>query len=64
VEHRALKLGDYSISGLEDVCVVERKDLSDLVRSFTVERSVFVARLRQMAEWPNTLTACWWSLLL
>ena len=55
VEHRALKLGDYSISGLEDICVVERKDLSDLVRSFTVERPVFVARLRQMAEYPHCL---------
>jgi hypothetical protein len=55
VERRALKLGDYSISGLEDVCVVERKDLSDLVRSFTVERTVFVARLRQMAEYPHCL---------
>ncbi len=46
VERRALQLGDYSISGLEDVCVVERKDLSDPVRSFTVERSVFGARLQ------------------
>jgi ERCC4-type nuclease len=55
VERRALKLGDYSISGLEDVCVVERKNLSDLVRSFTVERSGFVARLRQMAEYPHRL---------
>ncbi len=55
VERRALKLGDYSISGLEDICVVERKDLSDLVRSFTVERPVFVARLRQMAEYPHRL---------
>src|ERR1035437_7687518 len=43
VERRALKLGDYSISGLEDVCVVERKDLPDLVRSFTVERAGFFA---------------------
>ncbi len=25
VERRALRLGDYSIAGLEDVCVVERK---------------------------------------
>jgi ERCC4-type nuclease len=55
VERRALRLGDYSISGLEEVCVVERKDLSDLVRSFTVERPVFVARLRQMAEYPHRL---------
>jgi ERCC4-type nuclease len=55
VERRALKLGDYSIAGLEDVCVVERKDLSDLVRSFTVERAVFVTRLRQMAKYPHCL---------
>ncbi|MGA2991606.1 MAG: hypothetical protein ABSD88_14110 [Candidatus Korobacteraceae bacterium] len=26
IERKALKLGDYSISGLEDSCVVERKD--------------------------------------
>jgi ERCC4-type nuclease len=25
VERKALKLGDYSISGLEDICVVERR---------------------------------------
>src|SRR5450631_1233202 len=55
IERRALKLGDYSIAGLEDLCVVERKDLSDLVRSFTVERKVFVARLRRMAEYPHRL---------
>ena len=30
VERKALKLGDYSIAGLEEECVVERKDLSDL----------------------------------
>jgi ERCC4-type nuclease len=35
IERKALKLGDYSVAGLEDVCVVERKDLSDLVHSFT-----------------------------
>jgi ERCC4-type nuclease len=55
IERRALKLGDYSIAGLEDLCVVERKDLSDLERSFTVERKGFVARLRQMAEYPHRL---------
>jgi hypothetical protein len=37
IEKRALPLGDYSIAGLEDVCVVERKDLSDLVHSCTSE---------------------------
>ena len=55
VEHRALDLGDYSIAGMEDVCVVERKDLADLVRSFTVERAAFVARVRRMSEYPHKL---------
>ena len=31
IEKKALALGDYSIAGLEEVCVVERKDLADLV---------------------------------
>ena len=55
VERRALRLGDYSIAGLEDVCVVERKDLPDLARSFTVERKVFVDRLRRMSRYPHRL---------
>jgi ERCC4-type nuclease len=55
IERTALKLGDYSIAGLEDLCVVERKDLSDLVHSFTAERSVFVNRLRLMSRCPHRL---------
>lgn len=55
IERRALTLGDYSIAGLEDICVVERKNLPDLVRSFTVERKVFVDRLRQMSGYPHRL---------
>ena len=55
IEKKALRLGDYSIAGMEDVCAVERKDLSDLVHSFTVERSVFVSRLRLMAQCPHRL---------
>jgi ERCC4-type nuclease len=55
IEKRALKIGDYSIAGLEDTCVVERKDLNDLVRSFQMERSVFVARLRLMSAFPDRL---------
>lgn len=55
IERKALTLGDYSIAGLEDVCVVERKDLSDLVHSFTTERTVFVHRLRLMAQCPHRL---------
>jgi ERCC4-type nuclease len=55
IENRALPLGDYSVAGLEDVCVVERKDISDLVRSCTVDRTAFVKRLRLMAGYPHRL---------
>jgi ERCC4-type nuclease len=55
IEKRALKVGDYSIAGLEDHCVVERKNLADLVHSLTTERSVFVRRLRLMSRYPNRL---------
>ena len=55
IEKRALKLGDYSVAGLEDHCVVERKDLADLVHSLTTERSVFVNRLRRMSAYPHRL---------
>ena len=55
VESHALKLGDYSIAGMEGSCAVERKDLSDLVSSFSENRSVFIARLRRMSELPHSL---------
>jgi ERCC4-type nuclease len=55
IERKPLKLGDYSVAGLEDVCVVERKDLSDLIHSLTVDRSVFVNRLRLMSRYPHRL---------
>jgi DNA excision repair protein ERCC-4 len=55
VETRALRLGDYSIAGLEDRCVVERKDLPDLVHSFATERTGFVHRLRLMSQYLHRL---------
>jgi ERCC4-type nuclease len=55
IEKRPLELGDYSVAGLEDTCVVERKDLNDLVRSFHMERPVFVSRLRRMSAFPDRL---------
>jgi ERCC4-type nuclease len=55
IENRPLNLGDYSVAGMEETCVVERKDLNDLVRSFHVERSVFVERLRRMSAFPDRL---------
>jgi ERCC4-type nuclease len=55
IEMRALPLGDYSVAGMEDSCVVERKDLADLVHSFAENRSVFVKRLRRLSELPHSL---------
>jgi len=55
IEHRALRLGDYSVEGIEDTCAVERKDLADLISSFTTNRAVFINRLRRMAELPHSL---------
>jgi ERCC4-type nuclease len=55
IEKRTLKLGDYSIESLEEICVVERKDLSDLVHSFTAERPEFLDRLRRMSCSPHRL---------
>jgi ERCC4-type nuclease len=55
IEKKSLSLGDYSVSGLERLCVVERKDLADLVHSLTTERTVFVERLRRMSQYPQRL---------
>jgi len=55
IKHRALPLGDYSIEGMENSCVVERKDLADLIQSFTTNRAVFISRLRRMSEVPHSL---------
>lgn len=55
IERRALKLGDYSLAGMEDRCIVERKELADLVCSFTTGRPAFVARLQAMARFPSRL---------
>jgi len=55
VEKKALRLGDYSVAGMEDLCVVERKDLSDLIHSLTVERAVFIKRLKQMSGYAHRL---------
>src|SRR5687767_15053373 len=55
IRRKALKVGDYSIAGLEDYVTVERKDLPDLIQSFSTHRPVFVARLRKMADYPHRL---------
>jgi ERCC4-type nuclease len=55
IARRALALGDYSIAGLEDECVVERKGLADLVHSLTTDRPGFISRLRRMSSYPHRL---------
>jgi ERCC4-type nuclease len=55
VEKKALRVGDYTIAGLEDICTVERKDLADLIHSFTVDRPAFINRLRLMSSFPHRL---------
>jgi ERCC4-type nuclease len=55
IKKAPLQLGDYAIEGMEDCCVVERKSLSDLVKSLQGERDVFVRRLRLMAEYSDRL---------
>ena len=55
VEERALPLGDYSVGSMENSCVVERKDLADLIQSFTTNRTVFIRRLKRMSERPHSL---------
>ena len=65
-----LAVGDYSIEGLEDLIVIERKSLSDLLSSITSGRERFVKELRQLrafrfaalvieARWPDLLTGMW-----
>jgi ERCC4-type nuclease len=55
VKHKALTVGDYSVAGLEQIVTVERKDLPDLIHSFTSERRVFVNRLRRMRDYQHRL---------
>jgi ERCC4-type nuclease len=55
IEYRALSLGDYSVEGMESSCVVERKDLADLIHSFTTNRAVFINRLRRMSRLEHSL---------
>jgi DNA excision repair protein ERCC-4 len=50
-----LIVGDYSVAGLEDRCVVERKALPDLVHSLTVNRPIFINRLRRICSYPHRL---------
>src|SRR5262249_54816037 len=52
IERRALNLGDYSVAGLEDDCVVERKDVADLVHSLSTGRAGFVKWVCLLSRYP------------
>lgn len=65
-----LNVGDYSIAGLEDQIVIERKSLSDLLGSITSGRERFIKELRQLrayrfaallieCRWPTLLDGTW-----
>jgi ERCC4-type nuclease len=57
VERRPLEVGDYAVAAMEHLCVVERKDLPHLIRSFTGECAVFVRRLQRMSRYEYRLLA-------
>ena len=59
IEHRALRLGDYSVAGMEDTCVrrAQRSRRPDLL--FHDESQVFVNRLRRMSR--TSSQPAWWS---
>lgn len=63
----ALPVGDYSIHGLEDQVIIERKSISDLLGSITSGRERFIRELRQLrafrfaaivveARWPDIMS--------
>lgn len=47
VEAGALATGDYAVKGLESLCAVERKELSDLLHCLTGDRPRFTRELER-----------------
>jgi ERCC4-type nuclease len=50
---RAMPTGDYSVDGLEDLVAVERKSLSDFVRTVIHDFPRFAAELDRLARLPH-----------
>lgn len=60
-----LSVGDYSILGLEDQVVIERKSLGDLLGSITSGRERFVKELRQLRAFQFAalvVESSWWTI--
>jgi len=49
-KHMALKTGDYSIEGIEDLLTLERKSLADIVNCTVVSRQRFIANCTRLAK--------------
>jgi len=47
--HRRLPVGDYTLLGLEDKIIIERKTLPDLVRSIIQERAGFIQKCEKLS---------------
>jgi len=47
--HRRLPVGDYTLLGLEDKIIIERKTLLDLVRSIIQERAGFIQKCEKLS---------------
>jgi len=54
-EKQTLQAGDYSIQGLEEEVMVERKSLSDLVRCVGADRKRFMKQMRRLVEIPQCM---------
>ncbi len=52
VEVRGLKTGDYSVSGLENIVCIERKELGDALSCMGTNRERFQAELLRMLAYP------------
>jgi hypothetical protein len=50
-----LDLGDYSIEGMEETCIVVRKKMSELERSLKGDRVGLMSQIHSMSEFPNRL---------
>jgi hypothetical protein len=57
IEKKALKIGDYSIGVMEDMCVVERRAFPIW---FSHARRIGRFLLAVCGAWRLILIACWW----
>ncbi len=50
-KRQALKVGDYSVEGMEQVLILERKSLTDLITTLMQNRSRFFAGCEKMTQY-------------